>query len=361
MSGGVAGYAAVCARVRVKYSNLLSPNEMRQLADTPDLVSFREALKRTPYADVAGGVHQAESATADVAATFRRRLAAEAASVVRATPMNARPVVATLHRRHEVNNIKAVLRGVAGKRSDGGPTTTWARVQPMLFPLGDLSSLPLERMAEADGVPAAVELLRGTPYHEALAGALRRYSSEQSLFPLEVALDLAYWRRLWQDARRLAGEDHRQATRVVGGLIDANNLMWAIRYKVYKGISEEELINYTLSVGDRVRDADIRAIAAGADIASVVRDLYPEMQDVLAGQEDLKAALPKLEAALKRVVAARCAASFLGNPFHVGLPLAFLILHDLEVQDITTLLEAKAMGAPTGEYSPYLLGLAAVA
>jgi vacuolar-type H+-ATPase subunit C/Vma6 len=48
-------------------------------------------------------------------------------------------------------------------------------------------------------------------------------------------------------------------------------------------------------------------------------------------------------------------AAFLGNPFHVGLPLAYLVLHDLEVQDLTTLLEAKAADASADEYQPYLL------
>jgi len=45
-----------------------------------------------------------------------------------------------------------------------------------------------------------------------------------------------------------------------------NNLMWVIRYKIYHQLSEEEVINYTLPFGYRVRDEDVRAIAAGADL-----------------------------------------------------------------------------------------------
>ena len=171
-----------------------------------------------------------------------------------------------------------------------------------------------------------------------------------------MSLDLGYWRSLWQEAQKLAGEDHRQATRVIGALIDANNLMWAIRYKVYKKLTEEELINYTLSIGLRVRDSDVRAIAAGADIASAVGRLYPELREEVSLKDDLRADLPLLEVALKRAMARRCMVAFLGNPFHVGLPLAYLVLHDLEVQDLTTLLEAKASKAPADEYEQFLLG-----
>ena len=323
--------------------------------------AFIEAFKKTPYGNLPRGLQDEREPIAELASSLRKDLANEAASVIRATPGDARRVVAKLHRRHEVNNIKAALRGIATTRQDNDQAAVWTRIQPLLFPLGDFSSLPLEQMTEAGGIAAAVELLKGTPYHEPLAFALKRYSAEQSLFPLEVALDLAYWRGLWQEAQKLSGEDRRQAARVVGTLIDANNLMWAIRYKVYKQLSEEELINYTLSIGYRVRDSDIRAIAAGGEIAAVVSRLYPELGDVMVLQDDLKADLPQLETELKRAMAKRCLAAFLGNPFHVGLPLAYLVLHDLEVQDLTTLIEAKTTAADANEYKPFLLGLAVAA
>src|SRR5690606_20536112 len=119
-------------------------------------------------------------------------------------------------------------------------------------------------------VPAAVELLKGTPYESAMSFAMKRFSAEQNLFPIEVALDLDYWRRLWAEAKKLSGLDREAATKIVGSLLDMNNLMWAIRYKVYHKLSEEELINYTLPFGFRVRDEDVRAIAAGADVAAIV-------------------------------------------------------------------------------------------
>ena len=89
----------------------------------------------------------------------------------------------------------------------------------------------------------------------------------------------------------------------------------------------------------------------------MVSRLYPELQDVVVLHDDLRADLPQLETELKRAMARRCMAAFLGNPFHVGLPLAYLVLHDLEVQDLTTLLEAKATSANAEEYRPFLLGL----
>src|SRR5260221_11590794 len=104
-----------------------------------------------------------------------------------------------------------------------------------------------------------------------------------------------------------------------------------------------------------MQDADIRAIAAGADIASTISRLYPDISDVSTMLEDPKAGLPKLEVMLKRVLLKRCLAAFVGSPFHIGIPLAFLVTIDLEAQDLTVLIEAKTSNLAEDEYRPFLL------
>jgi vacuolar-type H+-ATPase subunit C/Vma6 len=184
---------------------------------------------------------------------------------------------------------------------------------------------------------------------------MRRYSAEQNLFPIEVALDLAYWRRLWAEAKKLTGQDREQATKIIGALLDMNNLMWAIRYRVYHRLSEEEIVNYTLPFGYRVQDSDIRAIAAGSDIAATINRIYPGIPDVNALLENPQTGLPRLEVLLKRQLIKQCLAAFVGNPFHIGIPLAFLVLSDIEVQDLIVLIEAKSSDMPEEEYRPFLL------
>jgi vacuolar-type H+-ATPase subunit C/Vma6 len=184
---------------------------------------------------------------------------------------------------------------------------------------------------------------------------MKRYTVEGSLFPLEVALDLDYWRRLWRDVDRLTGTDRAQARRIVGSLLDVTNLMWAIRYRVNHHLSEEEIINYTLPFGYRVHDEDVRAIAAGADIAQLVMRIYPGIEGVgelLRAPQD---GLPQLEAQFQRHVVQECRTAFVGYPFHVGVPAAYLILTEFEIQDLTVLVEAKSSQMPAERFCPYLL------
>jgi vacuolar-type H+-ATPase subunit C/Vma6 len=248
-------------------------------------------------------------------------------------PVQTRPLVKQLYRYYEIGNLKAILRSLVTVFAGTAETSLWERVRDVLFPLGEASVLPVQAMVESGSVSTAVDLLQGTPYEEVLSFAMKRYSS----------------------AQKLTGQDREHSVRIIGSLLDMNNLMWAIRYRVYHKLSEEEVINYTLPFGYRVQDSDIRAIAAGADIASIIMRIFPGIPDVNALLENPQAGLPRLEVLLKREIMKQCLAAFVGSPFHIGIPLAFLVLHDFEVQDLIVLIEAKSSEMPEEQYRPFLL------
>jgi V/A-type H+-transporting ATPase subunit C len=345
---GVSGYAAISARVRAMYSSLLSPQDFARLSDAPDFPTLITQLKQTAYGPYLENLKDKDLTPQKVDSAIKGRLADSYYSVIHMAPEHARSLLKQLYRYFEVQNLKAVLRAIITDPS-------WERVQDVLFPMGSMTVLPAQAMVESGSVGAAIELLQGTPYYETLSFAMKRYSAEQNLFPLEVALDLYYWRQLWQEAKKLQGQDREQASRIIGSLMDVNNLMWVIRYKIYHQLSEEEIINYTLPFGFRVRDEDVRAIAAGADLSSVVGRVFPGIPDLNALLEEPRAGLPKLEIELKRRLMQQCLAAFTGNPFHIGIPLAFLILSELEIEDLTVLIEAKSSQMPEEEFLPYML------
>ena len=355
MGGGVTDYAAISARVRAMSAELLTPQDMLRLSEAPDFSSLFNVLKGTAYGPYLEGLKDKDINPRRVITQIKRKLADAFYSVIQMAPVQTRPLVKQLYRYYEIGNLKAVLRALVTVSAWNTETGLWDRVREVLFPLGQGSVLPAQAMVESGSISSAVDLLNGTPYEDVLSFAMKRYSAEQNLFPIEVALDLAYWRRLWAEAAKLTGQDRQYGVRIIGSLLDMNNLMWAIRYKVYQKLSEEEIINYTLPFGYRVKDSDIRAIAAGGDIASIVSRLYPGIPDVNTLLEEPKTGLPKLEVLLKHELLKQCEAAFVGSPFHIGIPLAFLVKSDLEVQDLIILIEAKSSSLPEEEYRPFLL------
>jgi vacuolar-type H+-ATPase subunit C/Vma6 len=354
-SSGVSGYAAINARVRAMYSTLLSTQELAGLSEAEDFPALIGLLKHTSYGPHLESLNEKELTSRRVLMQIKGRLADVYFSVIHMAPDHARPLLIQLYRYFEVGNLKAILRGIVtdpARQEEGG---LWEHVREVLFPLGSMTVLPAQAMVESGSITAAVDLLQGTRYEETLSFAMKRYNAEQNLFPLEVALDLGYWRQLWSEAKGLSGLDREYAQRIIGSLMDMNNLMWAIRYRIYHHLSEEEMINYTLPFGFHVRDEDVRAIAAGIDISTVVQRVYPDLTDLNAMLDEPQSGLPQLEARLKRYVVRQCKAAFAGNPFHIGVPLAFLVLTDLEIQDLTVLIEAKSSLLAEEDFRPFML------
>jgi vacuolar-type H+-ATPase subunit C/Vma6 len=62
-----------------------------------------------------------------------------------------------------------------------------------------------------------------------------------------------------------------------------------------------------------------------------------------------------LELQLKRNVMRQCRAAFTGDPFTIAIPLAYLVLSDFEIQDLTVLIEAKSSNLKAEEFQPYLI------
>jgi V/A-type H+-transporting ATPase subunit C len=330
------------------YSSLLSPQDFARLSDSPDLPTLISQLKNTAYGPYLENVKEKDLTPQKVELQIKERLADSYASVIQMAPQHAKPLLKQLYRYFEVDNLKAVLRSIL-------IDPNWERIREVLFPMGSMSVLPAQAMVESGSMGSAIELLQGTPYYETLSFAMKRYSTEQNLFPLEVALDLYYWRQLWAEAKKLQGQDREQALRIIGSLMDVNNLMWVMRYKVYYQLSEEEIINYTLPFGYHVRDEDVRSIAAGADLAAVVGRVFPGIPDLNTLLENPRVGLPQLEIILKRRLMQQCLSAFTGNPFHIGIPLAFLILSQLEIEDLTVLIEAKSSQMPEEEFKPFML------
>ncbi|NOH03611.1 MAG: V-type ATPase subunit [Chloroflexi bacterium] len=355
MASGVSGYAAISTRVRAMYSDLLTPQEITRLSDSPDFASLVSALKNTPYGKHISGLKDTDLTPRRVILQVRQRLADSYSSVVQQAPEQTRPLIKQMYRYFEVGNLKAVLRSIQTVSSWNSDVAAWDRVREVLFPFGSFASIPAQAMVDSGNIASAVDLLKGTPYEATMSFAMKRFSTEQNLFPLEVALDLAYWRGLWGEIKNLTGRDREMGAKLVGSLLDLNNLMWVIRYKIYHKLSEEELINYTLPFGYRVKDEDVRAIAAGSDIAAVVSRIYPGIADVNALLERPQSGLPKLEHQLKQQVMKQCVSAFIGYPFHIGLPLAYLILSDFEVQDLVVLIEAKSSKLKDEDFRPLLL------
>lgn len=351
MVSPVRAYTVVHAVTRALYADLLRPTSWQSLVQAPDYPAVLALLAETPY----GAYLEIDRALLTPRRSvyqIRQHLSDVYRKLIRLAPDSAGDFLTKQWHHYEVDNVKAALRG-----NEAG--ATWEQVLHLLYPMGHNIDVGLDRlrqMVEASDIEHAIAQLSGTLYHEILSHALVRYHAEQSLFPLEVALDLGYRRLMWRAIDGLSGTDREMALATQGNFLDADNLLWAIRYRVYHHLSEEEIVNYTLPTGYVLNDRDIRDIARGEDLTEVVFRVYPQLVPELMGVGlDTGEGLRRLERALVDRTLEACRKAFVGYPFHIGIPLGYLWLSEYEIRDLTVIIEAKASGTPAERYLPMLV------
>ncbi len=140
---GVNTYAAIQAKVRVMYSTLLPSEELQRLTESADFDALISQLKRTPYGPYLDKVKDRDLTPRRAAFQIKTRLAEDYHSLIRGAPLSIRPLLIQYYRSFEVDNLKAVLRGIV-------TDATWDTVRFVLFPYGSNTVVPAEEMVEIE-------------------------------------------------------------------------------------------------------------------------------------------------------------------------------------------------------------------
>lgn len=336
MAADLRRYAATNARVRALLGTLLGRSSLDMLCGYPSTEAVCEALVRTPY-----------HAVTDGPATPERRLLTRLADVGRLVlgllddPERAFVRQYLLH--HELANLKVLIRGIAGQLSSQALST-------YLVAWPGIATIDSQALAIAHDLRDLVERLRGSSYGRAAQAALHHVDTAGP-FALEVGLDLDYYERLWAATATLRHADSQRAQHLLGILFDVLNLGWISRYHAL-GLSPEEILNYTLRQGRWVTIDVRRRVAESRDTpwaAALVHTPYAALlADVPPRRFDAAAA------ALWRFLAGEIQRTLTGYPFHIGVPLGFLLAQEIEIRDLRVLLAAKSIGVPGAEIVEHL-------
>jgi len=334
------GYAAANTRVAGLRAHLLRSGDWETLLNAQDLPRALQALRGMPHGMALGPFEVHRSGLEPLE---RRLLGIVAANVLKAAALIRGASRSLLHvwwAHFELENVKSIFRGVEQGLSP-------AQMRGYLVPLEEHSRIDWEALLHERSAPALVERMAGTHYINPLRNAMHLYARFGTLFPLEVAMDVRYYRDIAAAIKRLSAGERLVATRLLGVHLDILNILWAFRYRVYHGFSAEEIINFTIWHTVHTDAALIQAIATGASPAEIVERIWgPGVVDLtsLAQAKTEAEQLPLLELALQRHWRALAQSAMGGYPFGLGPILGYVILQEIEVLDLVTILEAKALG-----------------
>lgn len=345
MSSPIQKYAFVNAQLRARLSRALGEQLFAQMIRANTLSEAIELLRGTPYEELAAVYSQTGDLKSCELALFRSEVAL-CRELKKELSAEVKELVVALQAKYEISVLKNVLRlwfdrTVRGRHID----------EPMSYLYHDRieHDLKIDQLLAAPSIDEVVGLLHRTPYEAVLASRIDAVKSEQSLFPIEVALDQHYYRQLMQAIGRLDRRDASIAGRIIGVEIDILNITWITRFKRYYDLPLERTVQNLIPHGRSLKRDAISSAYAVRDpealVTTLVSSQYPQLGPMLAaGDKYGTERLILIERILEQILTLESRRLLAGYPFTVGIILAYFVLRQQEIRKIMTLLNAKYYG-----------------
>ncbi len=327
-----ARYGYPNAKVRALRSRKLTEQDRHFLLVAQDLPACLTYLATTSYGPFLPDLEETLPQLSALERQLARPLLDDYARVIHSLRgSREQELVHGLFRRFEAENLKIILRTLfTGLSRDA--------VSHLLYPLGRLSELDWERLWACTSIPELLESLPDIP-GRSLLHALPQFEAQGRLFPLEMALDSSCFRTLGQASSILRSRyDRTVVEKILASYIDILNVSWMIRLKKEYGLAPEEIVNYSLPGGKLITLALLNRLAGAEEVAEFITSLPPVFRHELSDTRDWGIISRRLEAYFLRTLAR----IFSGQPFHLGITVAYLLEKEIELANLITVLQAKA-------------------
>lgn len=338
-------YAAAFARIRAIRGNLLEKEKLEEILNAKTLEGIIEILKKTPY----GKERALPFSREGLERAIKNTIIDIYTKVLEFLPENTREFLRVAVRRFEIDNIKKILTSKLHEER--------TLSEENLLDLGEFSVVPISELLSAKSLPEIIEKLRKTPYGKYIEGKLPDENLE-TIFAIEMVLDYGFFKELIALNKKLDEIDRKINSFYFGLQCDLLNLTWVLRARNFFGFSEEKIFSYTVPFGTYLNNEKLRKLAKAKGFEEFLKPIL----DTPWGKEleevgNLKD--PALETRLLRKFYETTVKSSLikSNPFSIGSFIELLCLKEMEIHDLTTIIESKAYDLPLEKVKPFLLML----
>jgi V/A-type H+-transporting ATPase subunit C len=342
MAGPVHTYAFINAKLRARISKLVPDSLFERIGSARSLAEALTLLKETPY----GLVSEIYEKTGDLK-LGELELFRQEVYLYRELEKHLRgEVLEFLHAlavRFEVDTVKNALRLFFDRKVRGRSIDAAVHY---IFRERVLSDFSVDSVVNAEGIDEVVAALAKTPYGPVVEQNRSAVETDRTLYRLEMELDKLFYRGLLQAAKNLPLLDQRIAMRLIGVEIDLLNLGWVLRFKSYADLQADKVFALLIPGGHGLKQEALREAYATQNVAEIlyktVHSTYSGLSSLLGAQAvDGASRLRLIERVLEAVMRLEIQRMMMGNPFSIGIMLAYFTLKRIEMKTVRALLNAK--------------------
>ena len=252
--------------------------------------------------------------------------------------------VRALGRRPEIEHVKNILRLWFDAHVRGRPIddrTVYCYRGPTI------DGFNADRIISAHNADAVIQEFEKTTYGTVMKEQVPHVVKFGTLFDLEAALDKHYYALLEQARIELPSKDRSIARRFIALDVDSENIASIVRLNAFTGIRNVDIENYLIQYEDAVSVKSLKTLYSSENVSQAALALLGKKYASLASlgsRGDLSTKLAALERVLREMRSIEARKLLAGNPFSIGVIIAYFILLGDEIASVRTILNAKYYG-----------------
>jgi V/A-type H+-transporting ATPase subunit C len=347
-------YAYANARAKALQSDLLSQSKLESLVTLRDSDEIAHELGLTVYKDDLTSLSVKYSGSDLLEAAIHRNLVRALKTVISLTPDDSKDVISLILGRWDIRNINLIIASKAMGYSFGSQSDVFL-VSSHDFPLGPiagaLSYYDLKNLIDMKDVSAVVQWV-GSRFGADFEPYLEKYRTDGNFGPLLLQIELTYLRRLVTSMSGRKGTD----VRVLAALksqIDLKNIIALLKAK-QRNVPSQDVSKFTADGGNLGRQtlSDMFRANSVEEMVELLKPYY-DLSDSLS-EYKIKGLVP-VENALTRKITQKTIASLRVAPPSLSSIVAYLMLKELEIENLTKIIRGKEGLVPESEIKDSLV------
>lgn len=334
-------YSGVFAKTKAMRNHLLTEQDYEALLAKRSVLEIASYLRsNTSYKKALANVDESNIHRGELERMVRRSVYSDFMRLCQFLPNQQRRFLQVYIVAYEIVLLKRMLRRL------GNGTLGEMEFKPHPYYEKHLV-INVPKLLKATSSEGFLEGLRGTPYHFILSPFIGDVA-KGSLFRLEMALDVYYYKLAWKLAQKLPERDLVKHT--LGMEIDMLNIMWVMRAKQAPGMSKEMTYAFLLPNHHRLTKQQLVGLVESRTMDEFWQTLA---QTKYSDAFDPAQPYPEQAYHQARIQASRQEA--LRKPFSIEVVLDYLHCKEIEQANLTRIIEGVRYQLAPQEIASFII------
>lgn len=236
-------------------------------------------------------------------------------------------------RKFELYNLKTLIRGKLN-------SLDMAEIRHNLYEMPENIRLPHESLLSAENVLEMLRQLEQGPYAQIARQARNVFEEKHESFSLDAAIDRLYYTGMLAQTNITDSSDKRGLKKVIGIMIDRQNILWLLRYRLVYRFAPSEAYYLLIPYGGRIQRDSLMELANLEGLETLIEHLPEPYKSLLSDVENSTQVRQRLD---QRVSDDLHKLMRYSQDALVSA-LSYLIIRDMDIMRLYAIIQAKLLG-----------------